>query len=68
MNEEETKLNHITQHYKKRAALINDGLSKYWNRYKKQTKSIESNYQNQLKSLENLKKSLLEKAFSGRLS
>ncbi len=33
----------------------------------KQTQSLESNYQNQLKSLEDLKKSLLEKAFSGSL-
>ncbi len=33
----------------------------------KQTQSLESNYQNQLKSLEDLKKSLLEKAFSGGL-
>ncbi len=33
----------------------------------KQTQSLESNYQNQLKSLEDLKKSLLGKAFSGRL-
>ncbi len=33
----------------------------------KQTQSLESNYQNQLKSLEDLKKSLLEKAFSGQL-
>ncbi len=37
------------------------------NRLYKQTQSIESNYQNQLKSLEDLKKSLLEKAFSGEL-
>ncbi len=34
---------------------------------KKQTQSLKSNYQKQLKSLEDLKKSLLEKAFSGEL-
>ncbi len=33
----------------------------------KQTQSLKSNYQKQLKSLEDLKKSLLEKAFSGEL-